>query len=182
MKRPPGWLIALTASIFLCVCGGCVVGGIKLRGYGSREIDQAITPMVSAQIVRNSVASGSMRIYEPDLDINNEIRPGEAGIMTGNDGTSIYGFETQITPDGIVIDTPGSSFMHLETTPTVRNGRIELHYQQSWRSYFMSISGFGKGVVSGVENGINEALEARRLKPVSVTMHEDFLIIETVPA
>ena len=182
MKRPPGWLIALTASIFLCVCVGCLIGGIKLRGAGAGQIEQAITPMVSAQIVGNSVANGSLRIYEPDLNINNEIRLGEAGIMTGNDGTSIYGFQTQISPIGIVIDTPGSSFLHLETTPTVKNGRIGLPHQQSWRSSFLSITGFGKGVISEVENGINEALEARRLKPVSVTMHEDFLIIETVPA
>ena len=122
-----------------------------------------------------------MRIYEPDLDINNEFHPTEAGIMAGNDGTSIYGFQTQITPDGIVIDTPGSSFMHVETKPTVKNGRIELENDQSWRD-FMRISGFGKGVISGIENGLNLALETRGLKPVSVTMSEDFLTIETEPA
>ena len=181
MKRPPGWLIALTASVFLCICGGCLVGGLKLRGAGAREINQAITPMVSSQIVGNSVASGSMRIYEPDLDINNEMRPFEAGIDVSNVGTSIYGFQTQITPDGIVIDTPGSDFMHVETRPSVKNGRIKLQDDQSWRS-FLSISGFGKGIISGIEHGINEALENRGLKAVSVTMNEDFFTIETVPA
>lgn len=181
MKRPPSWLIAVTASIFLCVCGGCLVGGIKLRGAGARDIDQAINPMISAQISGNSVAGGSMRIYEPDLDINNETRPTEAGIETGTGGTSIYGFETQITSDEIVIETPGSTFMHIETKPSVKNGRIDLQYHHSWRN-FLSITGFGKGIISGIENGINHALERRGLKAVSVTMNEGFFIIETIPA
>ena len=181
MKRPPGWLIALTASVFLCVCGGCLVGGIKLRGAGAGQIEREIAAIVSAEVAGNSTSGGLMRIYEPDLDINNEIRPFEAGIMTGNDGTSIYGFQTQITPDGLVIDTPGSSFMHVETRASVRNGRVELQNEDSWRS-FLSITGFGKGIVSGIENGINDALESRGLKPVSVTLNDGFLTIETAPA
>src|SRR3954447_19473703 len=77
MKRPPGWLIAVTAFILLCVGGSCLVGGIKLRGAGARDIDKAVTPIISAQIAGNSVAGGSMRIYEPDLDINTETVPTE---------------------------------------------------------------------------------------------------------
>jgi hypothetical protein len=181
MKRPPGWLIALTASIFLCVCGGCLVGGIKLRGAGAGQIDREISAMVSAEIAGNSVTGGLIRINESDLDINNEMRMFEAGIETGTNGASIYGFQTRIAPDGIVIDTPGSSFMHVETRPSVKNGRIELQNDQSWKS-FLSVTGFGKGIISGIENGINDALERRGLKPLSVTLYDGIMVVTTEPS
>jgi hypothetical protein len=140
-------------------------------------IERQITAKVSRAIMGNPVTGGVIVIEERDLDINS------AGISPHASGATIYGMQTEITPDGIEIGSPKARHdQQYSAQPVIANGRVELKDDdRSWIDPFYGSSD-RRGVINGLENGVNQALDSKGLRPVSLSLSDGSLSIQTEPA
>ena len=118
-------------------------------------------------------------IGERGLDVNNAVVPGEAGFETGTGGTLIYGFVTLIDGNGIALFA-GDQLAY-SGMPVVRNAIIDLVDVRAPHpifKQFLTASGFE----TAMESGINRALRANGVVPVSLSLGNGVLVIVVEPS
>ena len=169
-------------SGLLLLAGGCAALGYFVvvpwyRGTQtavSDEIANMIAFQVSGQIAGG--AGNRLVLDALDLDINNALVPGEAGVESGTNGTRIYGFVTGIDPTGITLGIGQEPFY--SAVPVASAGRIELTEVTGTNlglRAFLSADAFA----NGMETGINRALEEHGLRATALTLRSGSLTIQT---
>lgn len=131
-------------------------------------------------IAEGQADTGSVRIRERDLTVNNSAVVGEAGWETGTSGTVVYGFDLRITPDGLSLGI-GEEALYSGAL-TVVDGRLE--FTDVSEVDVPSFMGFiGAGDLEGIiEGGLNDAFAAHDLAPTALTLREGEMIVDVAPA
>ena len=177
------WVLGcLVVPLLLCV--GCVAIAYfaalpRVHDAVSDEVADTLEGKLVRGITAGETSRGRIEIDESELDINNAIGS-SVSINVTNNGTEIKGFSTEITPDEILV---GADDLIYTAIPTVQDGRIELTGVDSGSGGWSVISLFlpEDAFEQGVEDGINRALEAKGVRPVSVILSSGVMTIETEP-
>ncbi len=116
----PRWAIVLTVAP-LVLCLGCIVVGVlvarrvveeavpEAQDNVAAEMTAALSGSVSRRIEARALAAGGIGevdevvLRASDLNVNTAQIPGEVGFETGPDGTHVYGVETRVSSEGIIL-------------------------------------------------------------------------------
>lgn len=164
------WLLGGTAGL-LIVCIACVwLGYSRVRPHLHNRINTAmatsLTDSVSARIEHGGLSGDLLQLRERDLDVNTEERFGEWGWEVSTDGTAVYGVQTRILDDGLVLGFPG---FEISGQPVVEQGRIELRTSAS-QSARTSLLLSERDVEQVIERGVNNALASYGLAAVAIDL------------
>jgi hypothetical protein len=181
MRRCCLWIVV--ASLGLCV--GCAGLGyfLALPRFQSAAADQmaeAVATSVADRIAASTGAAGTLVLRGADIDVNNDSASG-CGINVDNSGTRIHGVETEISSSGITLRCAESDDLAYSAVPVVEDGRVvltEVTTSSNWMRFLLPSDKFARGV----EAGLNQALEARGLRPVSITLRSGSMAIVTEAA
>src|SRR5262245_14416060 len=176
----PRWLTGIIIG-FLVICVACVAIVYLLKNRFDDNVSNEIAEIVATQVVAstnmNSTTLGQLVLTEDDLDINNVMSiDGSCGFQVTNQDTQIYGVTTEITPSGIRFEC--ATVAYYSAVPVVENGRVELTNAEG-SGGMMKIIFSKKRIENGVEDGINNALAAEGLKPISLTLENGEMTIIT---
>jgi hypothetical protein len=190
----PRWAIVITV-VPLVLCLGCVAVGYiavhrlvdevvpDLQDDVSDEMAVVLSEYVSRRIDASARAEGGLDavdevVFRPvDLNVNNLLAPGQAGIETGPEGTVIYGVETRISPTGVTLVLPGATFTAM---PVVANGRIELTGIEAGENpmgFIFSAEAFEQAI----EGGFDDAFRRHGLTPVSLALATGVMTVRVIP-
>lgn len=188
-NRLPRWVLALIVGLF-ALCITCAAFGYFVVLPRGKEVIAGNQDAVSNQLAENVAASiavmiretvrpdGTLALGEGELDVNNAVAIGESGFETGSDGTRIFGIVTEIDLDGIhLVMGDGLAYSGM---PMVVEGRVEL-LNISVSSRLMGLFLTEDGFAQGMADGINDALAAAGLSPVSLTLSDGSMVITTTP-
>lgn len=190
----PRWAIVITV-VPLGICLGCVALGLiavhlvvdevvpDLQDDVSDEMAVVLSDHVSRRIEASARAGEGMRAIDEvafrpvDLNVNNLLAPGQAGIETGSEGTVIYGVETRIDPTGVTLVLPGATYTAM---PIVANGRIELTGIRAGENplgFIFSPESFEQAI----EGGFHDAFRGHGLTPVSIELASGVMTVRVIP-
>jgi hypothetical protein len=176
------WIVGCTVSLLLlCISAGAISYfvavprvqhhlGDSLTTAMSREL----TTSVFEGIETNGITNGRVVIHPSDLDVNTEDRPGEAGFEVTDDGSIVYGGEMAIDESGITLSFMNATY---SGSPVIEDGGLVLTAVQSTSGAF-DLFYDDDAFEATVEQGINDALAARNLIPVAVTLAPGAMWIE----
>lgn len=186
----PRWLAIIVGLLVVCVIVG-VIGGRYVVDRVQNEVSepviasiaQSVEASVTQSIKAENPISGEIHLSQSRFDINTIIGPaGESGFEVTTSGTEseviIYGARTQINQGGIAVALADIEYHAL---PVVRDGRIEFEDSSTDRG----VTGWlldPETIEEGFETGLNDALWANDLVPVTVELSYGQLTIrvETV--
>lgn len=187
-----GCVLGITiGSLALCMAVaafGIFVAWPKLRTAVSEsqaavtaEMADAVFLSVSRRIQASEIPAGGqiggneLVLTATDLNVNNVVVPGEVGVETGTFGTRIYGIVTEIGVEGISLELPGVTYSGV---PVVEDGRVELTQIQAGDDVLGFI--FSEDIFEqSMEEGMNRALEAHALRPISISLRHGSMTILT---
>jgi hypothetical protein len=171
---------ATCVSLGFFAIGPAIQGVVsKSQGAVSEQMAETVATSVAGSIAASTRLPEGIEIREAELNVNNAVVFGEAGIETGTDGTVIYGFTTHIGSEGISLLIDGATAY--SGVLSVQNGRVELTEVQASVPLFKHVL-TADGFEQAMENGINQALSARGLVPVSLSLGEGVMTIVTRPS
>jgi hypothetical protein len=181
MRRCCLWIVV--AALGLCV--GCAGLGyfLALPRFQSAAADQmaeSVATSVAGRLAGSAGAAGTLVLREADIDVNNDDADG-CGINVDNAGTRIYGVVTEIRETGITLRCSGNQDLSYSAVPVVEDGRVELTEvttSSNWMRFLLPKEKFA----DGLEEGINQALDARGLRPVSIELRDGSMAIRTESA
>jgi hypothetical protein len=178
------WITIIGVPIFVCSCLAIGYFGVsRLIDHGRDGVSEQMAETITASVAKTSTVimgePSQFVIRESGLDVNNAMAMGEVGIDTGTNGTLIYGFVTEIDTGGISL-LAGDAVAY-SGVPTVRNGTIDLTDAKALVPFLNQILTAG-GFEQAMETGINRAIAARGMAPVSLTLSNGVLIIVVEPA
>jgi hypothetical protein len=171
--------IILGGTLVLCVACGTLV--YLFWNHEQTVVAQKVANVIATQVADNfgtsALETDQIVLTEDDLDVNTSIAlDGSCGFnVTGGDA-EIYGVTTEITPSKIAFGCAGESMY--SAIPVVHDGRVELTKFKT--SSIITEIIFSKGKLKmGVEKGINDALAAKGVKPVGITLERGSMTILT---
>ena len=192
----PRWAMGLVILAPMALCLGAAALGYVVvwpwiksthaenQAATTDEMAESVFRAVSRRIAESDLSTGgqggtgTLVLTANDLDVNNATVPGEMGIEVGQGGARIYGIVTEISPAGIALKLPGVTYTGV---PEVKNGRVELSRIQT-RDDVLGFVLSEEIFEESLEGGINRALARHRLRPTSVTLRHDALIVQTESA
>jgi uncharacterized RDD family membrane protein YckC len=177
-----GLLLGSLAVVIGCASISYLVALPKIRDYidrTERRTTEQIAATIDAQVslrIGPASPSGDLVLSEIDLDVNNGYAADDSfGVQWGSEGTIVYGFVTTIDRTGIVLGSAEDELFRF--VPSVVDGQVafaSVGDQDGLTGFILSQESFEQGL----EDGINQALSARGLRPKHVVLNQNSLTIE----
>jgi hypothetical protein len=169
------WIIIGTPLALCAICGYLFFAVIKPHFHAALEKEMANAVATSVSESMGTKVQQPLVITPADLNVNNSESSGECGFTTSTSGTTIYGVRTGIDRSGITIVCGGMTY---SGKPIVKDGRVDLT-EVKVSSGAVGILFPKESFETGMENGINRALEARGMTPTQLTLYDGWMTIRT---
>jgi hypothetical protein len=165
-------LVVIGGCLVLCV--GCAALAVVLWRNAETSVSNEIASVIATQVVDNIGTSRKVVLSEEDLDINTYITlDGSCGFNVTNGNAEIYGMKTEISKTKI---TFGCAEVEYSAVPVVQDGRIVVANIDASNGVMNMV--FPKGKLKGaLERGLNDAMAARSVKPVGITLRDGSMTI-----